>query len=135
MSACTTIAFNDAPLTGEQLGASEINLVATVETAEAWASLNRQTLLALLTDPSQDERVRGLLPACRLRVAHVVGLVGEIPTKLGGPWKRHYEGKPKRSRAFVMHVWLFHLGGGLNEKLVAPTDGRTSKSRSVEHGL
>ena len=106
-SACargqTQLAIGQNVLTGAALGfthaqdqsyfAMATAKMAAITVAEQWASEHRQTLQALLSDPSHSHGVRDLLPGGDLRVAHIVGLVGELSTsnRVSNPWK-HYEG-------------------------------------------
>ena len=58
----------------------EMSKLSSVTQAEQWAQQHRQTLQALLDDPSHDHDVGALLPSDQVLVAHVVGLVGELST-------------------------------------------------------
>ena len=85
--------------------------MAAIEAAEQWADQHHELLQKILDDPAHDHGARALLPAGGLRVAHVVGLVGELSTRRGGPWEKRYARRLKGGQAVALHTWLYHLGG------------------------
>ena len=85
--------------------------VAAIEAAEQWADQHHELLQKILDDPAHDHGARALLPAGGLCVAHVVGLVGELSTRRGGPWEKRYARRLKGGQAVALHTWLYHLGG------------------------
>ena len=101
---------------------TEMSKLSAVTQAEQWAAEHRQFLQALLNDPSHDHGAGALLPPNQILVAHVVGLVNELSTsnRKGNPWK-HYQGRLKGGAYVALHTWLYHLGGGANGKLIAPS--------------
>jgi hypothetical protein len=108
--------------------------MAAADVAERWADEHHETLQKILDDPSHDHGVRGLLPPGGLRVAHVIGLVGELSTRRGGPWDRRYKGKLTGGRLTALHTWLYHLGGGADAKLAKPTCDSKFKG-SIAHKI
>ena len=69
-----------------------------IEEMEAWASQQRHALQSILDDPTNDHGVRGAISSGGLRVAHVIGLYGELSIRRGGPWSTHYEGRLQGGR-------------------------------------
>jgi hypothetical protein len=84
--------------------------MATVDDAEGWADRLWETFQKILDDPSHDHGLRGHIPSGGLRTAHLLGVFALTSTKNGGHWKRDLNGRLKGGR-WVVHVWLYHLGG------------------------
>ena len=101
-----------------------MSLVATVDTFEAWAATQVQVLQAILDDPTNDHGVQDLLPEGILHVARVVGLVGQLSVKPGGPWRKNFQGRMKGGQAAAPHIWLYHLGSGAQAQLLPPTTNK-----------
>ena len=106
--------------------------MAAVAAAESWAAMHVTMLQAILDSPERDHDVRSVLPAEEVRVAHVVGLFGQLVKRPGGPWKKHYEGRLKGGQHVAIHTWLYHLGGGAAAKLVQPTGVYHDSNRLVQ---
>lgn len=104
--------------------------LAAIALAEAWAARNVLWLQAILDRPGDDHDALTIQPKGGLLVAHVVGLVGQLSKRPGGPWKRYYEGRLKGGQYVALHTWLYHLGGGSEAKLCAP-DGSANRSRDL----
>ena len=93
--------------------------MAAVHNCSAWAEYHIPLLQKMLDEPNVYHNVRDLLSPDGVCIAHVLGLVGLLSTQRGGPWGKHFDGRA--TRAVALHLWLYHLGGGADAKLRAPT--------------